>query len=122
MRWVSIFTYGQIVVRHIERGTCCLEIGDWISDPGSVSFARKKKPIFKSIGVGRQIHCVAPSPKLGFHLRPSFLGDLSQFGDEKWADDGNFQPMKVVNWTYQNRNFKRSPGSQWWLKQGNEAL
>jgi hypothetical protein len=36
MRWVSILTYGQIVVRHIERGTCYVEIGDWISDPGSV--------------------------------------------------------------------------------------
>jgi hypothetical protein len=32
MRWVSIFTYGQIVVRR----TCYVEIGDWIYNPGSV--------------------------------------------------------------------------------------
>jgi hypothetical protein len=40
MRWVSIFTYGQIVVRHNERGTNLrtfyVAIGDWISDSGSV--------------------------------------------------------------------------------------
>jgi hypothetical protein len=30
MRWVSIFTYGQIVVRR----TRYVEIGDWISSPG----------------------------------------------------------------------------------------
>jgi hypothetical protein len=43
MRGVSIFTYGQIVVRHKERGTnrrTCyyVEIGNWISSLGSVQY------------------------------------------------------------------------------------
>jgi hypothetical protein len=40
MRWVPIFTYGQIVVRRNERGTSLrtfyVAIGDWISDSESV--------------------------------------------------------------------------------------
>jgi hypothetical protein len=90
MRWVSIFTYGQIVVRHIERGTWDVRATDpkdrlllqcmrrasldafWARGPSTVR--ANLRGARKLEGIGRSLGIESVSPHLGPYSTQDTMG------------------------------------------------